>query len=205
MKNSKQKIYGLTGGIACGKTTIANIFESLGASIIDFDILARKVVEPGREVLKKICEYFGEDILNQDGTLNRKKLSNKVFQYPEKRKKLESFTHPPIFEEYSRQVNMIFQKQPESIAIAVVPLLFEKEMQELFEKIILVYIPTKMQIKRLVNRDKINFDQAQKIIESQIPIDEKIKLSDILIKNEGSIEQSKKQVEHIWNCQLNNF
>ncbi len=100
-------LLGVTGGIASGKTTVAEILEELGAPLIDLDIIARQVVEPGTVALENIIDYFGKQVLHEDKSLDRKKLSNIIFEDMEKRKKLESFTHPPIFEEFLKQVDEI--------------------------------------------------------------------------------------------------
>jgi dephospho-CoA kinase len=191
-------LLGVTGGIASGKTTVANMLKELGAPIIDFDILARQVVEPGKSAWKKIVDYFGKNILEENGDLDRKKLSKIVFHDTEKRKKLESFTHPLIFEEFARQVNEMAGKCPGTIIQAAIPLLMEFHLQVLFHKVLLVYIPRERQIERLIKRDGITKKEAASMLRAQLPIDEKMKSADFVINNEGSIEETRKQVEDVW-------
>jgi dephospho-CoA kinase len=114
---------GVTGGIASGKSTVARMLEELGALVIDFDALSRSVVEPGKSAWKDIAAYFGEQVLLEDKTLDRKKISEIVFRDPEKRKRLEGFTHPRIYEDFRRLVKEYTQKDPDVIIQVVVPLL----------------------------------------------------------------------------------
>ena len=191
-------LLGVTGGIASGKTTVANMLKDLGAHTIDFDILARHVVEPGKQALREIIAYFGEDVLLKDGHLDRKKLAGIVFQDEEKRKKLEGMTHPYIFEEFTNQVSEIAKKEPHAIIQAVIPLLFEGKLKHLVHKILVVYVPKERQIERLVARDGITRDEALHRLKAQLPISEKVIYSDFMINNDCPVEETKKQVEDLW-------
>ena len=191
-------LVGLTGGIASGKSVVAHMLEEMGAYAVDFDILARRVVEPERPAWKKIVDYFGNDILQNNGGIDRKRLSEIIFGNSEKRKKLEGFTYPLIAGEFIRQVDEIASNDPDAIIQAVVPLLVEAGMQALFHKIVVVYIPREKQIKRLMERDGISKKHAINILNSQMHIDEKIGWADFVINNENSIEETKKQVHDLW-------
>ena len=191
-------LLGVTGGIASGKTTVANMLEELGAPIIDFDVIARQVVEKGKPAWKEIVDYFGKQVLQEDGGLDRKKLSNIVFRDLEKRKKLEGFTHPRISEEFVKQVNEIAERTPGAIIQVVIPLLIELNLQYMFHKNMVVYIPQELQIKRLAERDGISKDEAANILKAQLPIDEKVGYADYVIHNEHSFEETKRQVEELW-------
>ncbi len=191
-------LVGLTGGIASGKSTVAHMFGEMGSRVIDFDILARLVVEPGRPAWKKIVGYFGNDILQDNGEIDRKRLSRIIFGNSDKRKILEEFTYPPITEEFIRQVDEIACKNQDAIILAVVPLLFEAGMQALFHKVVLVYIPREEQIKRLIERDGINKEHAINILNAQMYIDEKIRQADFVINNENSIEETRRQIHDLW-------
>jgi dephospho-CoA kinase len=191
-------LIGLTGGIASGKSVVAHMLEEMGAYAVDFDILARRVVEPERPAWKKIVDYFGNDILQNNGGIDRKRLSEIIFGNSEKRKKLEGFTYPLIAGEVIRQVDEIASNDPDAIIQAVVPLLVEARMQALFHKIVVVYIPREKQIKRLMERDGISKKDAINILNSQMHIDEKIGWADFVINNENSIEETKKQVHDLW-------
>jgi len=191
-------IVGITGGIASGKSTVSDMLEELGAPLIDFDQLARQVVEPGTPALASITDYFGRQVLGEDGRLDRKKLSDIVFKDFEKRKKLESFTHPAIYEAFFQQVNEITANTPDAIIQASIPLLVELNLQFLFDKLILVYISPEKQVERLALRDKISKADAANILKSQLSIDEKLAYADFVINNEKSVEETKKQVNKVW-------
>jgi dephospho-CoA kinase len=191
-------LVGVTGGIASGKSTVARMLEELGAPVIDFDALSRSVVEPGKPAWKDIAAYFGEQVLLEDKTLDRKKISEIVFRDPEKRKRLEGFTHPRIYEDFRRLVKEYTQKDPDVIIQVVVPLLIEANLQYLFHKLLLVYIPQEKQIERLMDRDKISREMAQNILTAQLPIDEKKGYADFIVDNSGSLEETKRQVGEVW-------
>lgn len=191
-------LLGVTGGVATGKTTVARMLEELGAPIMDFDVLSRLVVEPGKQAWREIVDYFGEQVLLKDKTLNRKRLSEIIFQDAEKRKKLESFIHPKLGEEFANLVTGYASRDPNVIIQVVVPLLLEVNMQHLFHKLLLVYIPEQMQIERLVKRDGVSQEMAAKMLASQWPIEEKRGYADFIVDNSGSLEQTRGQVEKIW-------
>jgi len=194
----KRILLGVTGGIASGKTTVAQMLKELGAPIIDFDQLSRLVVQPDQPAWKEIVAYFGEQILLQDRTLDRKRLSEIVFRDAEKRKKLESFIHPKIYEEFNKLVKEITTQDPNAIIQVVVPLLLEANLQHLFHKILLAYLPQEMQVERLMKRDQISREMALNIIKAQWPIEEKKEYADFIIDNSGSLEETKRQVKEIW-------
>jgi len=188
-------LIGLTGGIASGKSTVAQFLGEEGGVIIDFDILARQAVRQGERAWHQIVEFFGEGVLLDNGELDRKRLSELVFSDSEKRKKLESFTHPAIAEEFVREVERIASEKNDAIIFAVVPLLIEGGMQELFHSIAVVHIPGEKQVQRLMDRDGITMDRAMDILKAQMPIEEKLGYADFVIRNEGSIEETKRQVQ----------
>lgn len=191
-------LLGVTGGIASGKTTVANMLAELGAPVVDFDLIARKVVEPGQPALRDIVEYFGIQVLKEDATLDRKKVSEIVFRDAEKRKKLESFIHPRMGQEVLRQVSAIAEKDPNAIIQMVVPLMIELNLQYQCHKLLVVYIPQEMQIERLMKRDGIGRDQAMAMLKSQLPIEEKLGYADFVIRNDGSLEETRRQVKELW-------
>ena len=191
-------LLGVTGGIASGKTTVANFFADLGAAIIDFDVIARQVVEPGTPCLQEIIDFFGQEILDREGRLDRKMLSGIVFADERKRKKLESILHPPIVETFIREADDIAQKAPDAIIQAVIPLLFEGGLQHLVHKTLVVYVPREKQIERLIKRDRITADHVANILRAQLPIDEKAGMADFVIHNENSLDETRRQVEELW-------
>jgi dephospho-CoA kinase len=191
-------LLGVTGGIATGKTTVVRILEELGAPVIDFDILARQVVEPGKPAWQEIIDYFGEQVLQEDKNLDRKKLSDIVFNDIEKRKKLESFTHPRIHAQFMAQLGKIVEKDPDAIVQVDVPLLIEGDLQYMFHKTLVVYVPEEKQIERLMERDGISKEEAAERLKAQLPIDEKVGYADFVIYNDKSLEETRRQVEEVW-------
>jgi dephospho-CoA kinase len=191
-------LLGVTGGIATGKTTVVNMLKELGAPVIDFDILARQVVEPGKPAWQEIVAFFGEQVLQEDENLDRKKLSDIVFSDIEKRKKLEGFTHPRIHAEFMKQLSEIVEKNPDAIVQVDVPLLIEGNLQYMFHKTLVVYISEEKQIERLVERDGISKEEATDRLKAQLPIDEKEGYADFVIYNDKSLEETRKQVEELW-------
>jgi dephospho-CoA kinase len=194
---------GLTGGIACGKSTVAQMFVMLGAHLIDFDKLAHEVQEPGKPAWEEIIRYFGKYILNRDETIDRNKLGNIVFSNHEKLKTLNNIVHPCVFQEWQRRLVIIRADHFHTIVLSDVPLLFEGKMQDLFDLTILVLITPEEQIYRLIERNNLSVDEAKIRLQSQMPIEDKIGLADIVIDNQGSVAQTRKKVEEIW-VQLNN-
>jgi dephospho-CoA kinase len=191
-------LLGVTGGIASGKSSVTRMLEEMGAPLIDLDLLAREVVEPGKPAWKEIVGCFGKSVLLRDGKLDRKELSRVVFEDPEKRKKLEGFTHPRINEEFEKRVEEISGRVPDPIIQAEVPLLFEVGLQHRFHRVLVVYIPPDMQIRRLMRRDGISRAAAVRILKAQLPIDEKARRADFVIHNEGTLEETRAQVEEVW-------
>jgi dephospho-CoA kinase len=188
----------VTGGIASGKSTVANMLARLGAPMVDLDVIARIVVEPGKPAWKDIVSFFGEGILAEDGRLDRKKLSTIVFKDPAKRERLEHFTHPRVFDELARQVDSMVHEISPGVVQVVVPLLFEVNVQGLFHKVLLVYVPRQTQMERLMQRDGIPKQEASRILDAQMDIDEKLSLADYVIRNDGSLEETRKQVLDFW-------
>jgi dephospho-CoA kinase len=191
-------LIGVTGSIATGKSTVAAMLEELGARTIDFDVLSRVVVEPGKPAWKDIVAFFGEQVLREDQTLDRQKLREIVFNDLEKKKKLESFQHPRISEEFIELVKQYAGEDPNAIIQVVVPLLIEVNMQYLFHNILMVYASEDEQKKRLMNRDGASEEMAMNMIRSQLSVEEKKGFCDLIIDNSGSLEETRKQVEKLW-------
>ena len=196
--DGRRLLLGVTGGIASGKSTVSKMLSELGSPLIDFDLIARQVVEPGTPGLEKIVDYFGRQVLAEDGSLDRKKLSDIVFGDMEKRKKLESFTHPPIYEEFFRQADEIAAGDPKAIIQVAVPLLIELNLQYLFDKLLVVHVPAEVQIERLAGRDGISREEAANILKAQLPIDEKLQFADFVVDNTKDLAYTRDQIEKVW-------
>lgn len=190
-------IVALTGGIGSGKSTVARMFQDEGAYVIDFDFLARVVVEPDKPAWRDIIDYFGPEILSPDRTLNRSALAEIVFSDDESRKALEGLTHPRIFEESDALIEAIKRKDPSSVVIIDLPLLFELSLNKKFDKIILAYVPRAVQLKRIVERDGLAKEEVEKRLNAQIPIEEKRSFSDYIIHNEGGLNDTRNQVRKV--------
>jgi dephospho-CoA kinase len=190
-------IVGLTGGIGSGKSTVAGMLKDEGAYVIDFDCLARRVVEPNKPAWRHIVDYFGPEILSSDGTVNRFALAKIVFSDEKRRKVLEGFTHPRIFEEQDALIKAIKRKDPCSVVIVDIPLLFELDLGDMFDKVILAYVPRAIQIKRVLKKGALGREEVEKRLNAQIPIEEKRSLSDYVIHNEGSLKDTREQVREI--------
>lgn len=183
----------LTGGIASGKSTIAEHFAELGVPIIDTDIIARKLVEPGASALKEISSLFGADIIATDGTLERSKLRNIIFNNNAKRKKLEAILHPRIRTDVFKQVNLL----NEDYCIIVVPLLFETDYPYPVDRVLVVDISPDKQLSRLLTRDAIDETIAKAIIDAQVSSDKRLARADDVINNDMNIEAVKQQVKKL--------
>lgn len=195
----KTLIIGLTGGIVSGKTTVTRIFKELGAEIIDADVIARDVVCPGKKAWRKLVEHFGVEILKENQEINRKKLGNIVFSDNNKLKLLNQITHPEIIKVIKKQLEQISNNSSKNtICIVDVPLLFETGFENMMDKTIVVYLNPEKQINRLIKRDGLTREDAIKRIQSQMPIDEKVKMADYIIDNNKNMEYTKKQVFQLW-------
>jgi dephospho-CoA kinase len=191
-------ILGVTGGIASGKTTVADMLAELGAPIIDFDLLARQVVGPDKPGFREIVDYFGDQVIGKDGSLDRKRLSGIVFHDPAKRKVLEGITHPRIVAAFVRQVRQTAENDPHGIVQAVIPLLFEVNLRHLVHKVLLVYVSPDKQVERLTRRDSISQEEARRILKAQMPIDQKVAKADFVIHNEGNVNETRREVNALW-------
>ena len=191
-----KKIIGLTGGIASGKSTVSNWLISQGYPVVDADIAARRVVEPGMPALREITEAFGRDILLEDGTLDRKKLGAIIFSDEEKRQTLNAIVHPAVREWMRQETERAFSVGA-SVVIMDIPLLFESKLTHMVEETVLVYVSMETQLKRLMDRDGYSEADALARIHAQMPIDDKRKLADYIIDNNGPVSETIEQVKEI--------
>jgi dephospho-CoA kinase len=196
--DGRSLLVGLTGGIASGKSAVSEMLSELGAPLIDFDELSRRVVEPDKPAWQDIVDFFGQQVLNEDRTLDRDALGAIVFADLEKRKKLESFTHPRIGEEFFLEVTGIRGKKPEAIIQVAIPLLIEANMQHLFDHLVVVHAPREVQLERLMARDGLAEKDAEARLAAQMPLDDKLDYADTVINNSGSLDDTRNQVEELW-------
>jgi dephospho-CoA kinase len=188
----------LTGGIATGKTTVANKFRDLGAIILDADEYARQAVEPGTASVAALRQLIGPAYFNPDGTLRRRELRRKIIQEPALRQKIDAVLHPYIMEamhsEWEKQKKLNFQ----AVIIFDIPLLFEGGFEKDFDIVILVYSAPEIQVRRLIQRDRAPLSEARHTLDMQLPIDSKKASADYIIENCGDLEQTMRQVEQLW-------
>lgn len=189
-------ILGLTGGIATGKSTVTGMLRERGIPVIDADQIAREVVEPGKPAYEAIVRHFGRDILLEDGEINRKKLGEIVFSDEAERQKLNVIVHPEV-RRVMREEAEAAEANGADIVFMDIPLLFESKLQYMVEKIVLVYAPADMQLARMMERDELEEEQAQKRLRAQFPIDQKKKDADFLIDNSTTREETERQVEKL--------
>jgi dephospho-CoA kinase len=171
-------LVGLTGGVATGKSTVANMFKQCGAPVIDADLLARQAVESGKPAWRAIVKLFGTAVLKPDRSLDRQALGSIVFRNPKKRRHLERIIHPRVAREQQRLVRRIAKRKPHAVVIYEVPLLFEAGVDKRVDKIIVVTADRETQIARLKKRSGLSRAEALRRISSQMPLAKKIKQAD---------------------------
>ncbi|MDH5929615.1 dephospho-CoA kinase [Vibrio splendidus] len=173
-------IIGLSGGIASGKTTVANLFnEHFNIDIVDADIVAREVVAVGSDGLKQITDRFGETILLEDGALNRSKLRELIFSDPTEKQWINDLLHPMI----RNKIDSDLSKVTSPYGLLVAPLLVENQMQSMADRVLIVDVPTEVQIERTMSRDNVSREQVASILKSQASREQRLAVADDVIKN----------------------
>jgi len=192
-------VAGLTGGIATGKSTVSKMFRDEGAVIIDADKIAHNVVKKGEPAWQQIRDYFGNEILLPDEEINRAYLGDIVFNDVAQKKVLNEIVHPFVLEKMAEELNHVEETRRDSTVILDVPLLIESGMHKgITSDVILVYIPERLQLERLIARDNISIADATARIKSQMPIDEKKNYAGIVIDNSKSIDETRKRTIEVF-------
>ncbi|WP_047153169.1 dephospho-CoA kinase [Aneurinibacillus tyrosinisolvens] len=191
-----QMIIGLTGGIACGKTTVARLLAERGARIIDADIIAREVVRPGEDAWSLIIKRFGQDILLGNEEINRVKLGGIVFSNEQARLDLNAIVHPAV---RRRMKQLAEEAQAEGVPLIVldIPLLYESKLEHMTEQVVVVYCKEDVQLARLMQRNGFTREEALRRIQAQMPLEEKIKRADYTINNNGTLTDTERQVDEL--------
>ena len=205
MNKTNKKILkvAVTGGAGSGKTSVCNRLKELGVKVISADEMAREAVAPGSTAFKKIVHYFGNTILLSDGTLNRKKLRRMITDDSDVRLAMERFIHHEIAKLILK--NVVFaEKEGSRMVVIEVPLLFELDMKEKFDWVVVVSADKELRVKRLMERDQTSRDEAMHLIDVQMPEKEKINRADYVVRNEGSMEKLVESVDILFN-NLNNI
>lgn len=191
-------VTGLTGGMCCGKSTVSSMLTELGCCIIDADQISRRLVEPGMPALKRITRFFGDTILNKDGTLDRRKLAGIIYHDSEKRKILNSILHPMIIKEEERLVRDAVRANKHQITIVSAALMIETGHYKRFPKIIVVYCSKEKQIERIMKREHCTRKEALQRIQAQLTSREKKNYADYSINTSGPYPQTRRQVVHLY-------
>ncbi|MDO8476413.1 MAG: dephospho-CoA kinase [Candidatus Rokubacteria bacterium] len=195
-------LVGLTGSIATGKSTVSRMFAHLGARVLDADLLAREVVMPGQAAHARIVEEFGPQVVQEDGSLDRKALGAVVFADAAKRKRLEEITHPAIGLRQQRILSVLDEEAFEGVVIWDAALLFEGGGVAKMDRVVVVYADPEIERRRLMERDGLSDTDARARIASQMPIAEKAKLADHVIDNSGTREETERQVRTVYGAFL---
>lgn len=189
-------IIGLTGSIASGKSTVAQMLQGYQLPIVDADIVARQVVEPGTQTLQQIAEAFGQEVMKEDGTMDREKVGAIIFHEPAQRKVLNDIIHPAIRAEMLRQRDELVQNGAAHVVMDI-PLLFESKLQHFVDKILVVSVTEEIQLSRLMERNQLPESEARARIASQLPMSVKEKGADAVIYNNTTKQSTAEQLEKI--------
>ena len=200
-------VIGLTGGIACGKSEVSKRLQERGLPIVDADVVAREVVEPGTPVLSQLVEYFGDGILGNDGTLDRKRLGNLVFSDRDMLEHLNAIIHPAIWKRTLEHLGELAEVRHCQVAVLVAPLLLEHGAEALTDAVWVVSCSEEVQMQRLCRRDNLNESQARARLQAQMPLSSKCERADYVLENEGDLTQLDEQIDmalSLLDCRLNN-
>ncbi|ENM5934020.1 dephospho-CoA kinase [Vibrio mimicus] len=184
-------VVALTGGIASGKTTVANLFhEHFGIDLVDADVIAREVVEPGTDGLKAITAHFGQTILNQDDSLNRTALRERIFADPEQKTWINQLLHPMI----RQRMQQALAQTTSPYTLLIVPLLVENQLQNMADRVLVVDVEESIQIERTIARDNVSIEQAQAILAAQATRAQRLAIADDVLKNDAKNQKLLPQI-----------
>jgi dephospho-CoA kinase len=190
--------FGLTGGVACGKSTVARYFQDLGAYILDADRVGHELIEPGHAAYAEIVERFGKEILDPGGRIDRKKLGPKVFADPEQLRLLNAIVHPRIIARVQELAAEEQRRNPHAVVIVDAALIFESGMGSTLRKVMVAWCRPEQQIERLMTNTGLSREEAEQRIQAQMPLEEKRRRADYLIDCSGTLEQSRAQADAIY-------
>lgn len=189
---------GLTGGIASGKSYVVSVLRELGCEVVDADLVAHQVMEPGRPAYDDVVAHFGREILGPDGGIDRTRLGAIVFADPKEREKLNSIVHPRVYEAQMNWMIEVYQRNPRAIAVIDAALMIETGSYRRFDKIVVVHCAPEIQLERLMHRNQMTREEALARISAQMPAAEKLKYADFNIDTSGSFEDTRRQVEALY-------
>lgn len=189
---------GLTGGMGSGKTTVAKLFQALGAYVLDADEICRSLVEPGKPAWREIVDLLGKEILMDDQTLDRRKIADIIFNDPEKKKALEGILHPRVFEEEQAKYENILKDHPGALVIIDAALLIESENYRKVDKVIVIACDEENQLDRIMAKNMFSREDAQRRLQQQMPLEDKLKFADYVIRNDSGLSELKDDVESLF-------
>jgi dephospho-CoA kinase len=189
-------LVGLTGGIGSGKTTVARMLESRGAVVYDADLLAREAVEPGTPGFERVVERFGPNVLEPGGGVDREALAAVVFADPAARRDLEAILHPEIRRLFAESADAY--RDTDTVVVFSAPLLVETGMHTAFEVLVVVSAPLEVQVARLMRDRAMSESAVRERIAAQLPLEAKAEAADILLDNDGTLEELEAQVDRLW-------
>ncbi|WP_457982423.1 dephospho-CoA kinase [Bacillus paralicheniformis] len=189
-------VIGLTGGIASGKSTVAQMFQQCGITVVDADVIAKEAVEQGMPAYHKIAETFGQGVLLETGGIDRRKLGEIIFTNEEKRMQLNAIVHPEVRKMMIKQRDEAI-RAGERFVVLDIPLLYESGLEHLTDKVIVVWVPMELQLERLMKRNRLTEDEALNRIHAQHSLDEKKKKADAVIDNSGSLKDTEGQLHQL--------
>lgn len=189
---------GLTGGIGSGKSTVSNLFAQLSVPIVDADVIARQLVEPGQPALQQLCRTFGDEIIHPDGSLNRPRLRQLAFSDATNKQRLDAIMHPLIFKQIETHVSNI----DSAYCMLVIPLFLESSRKYAVDRVLVVDCPEQTQLQRVIERDQVAQEQAQAIIAAQAERRQRLAVADDVIDNDGTLADLAEQVKSLHNSYL---
>lgn len=188
----------LTGGIASGKSTIAERLAERGAVIVDADRIVRDVQSPGSPVLSALAAEFGEDVIGADGSLQRGVLASRVFGDDDALGRLNAIVHPAVRRESARRFGEAFARDPDAVVVYDVPLLAEARAEDPWDLVVVAHAPAELRRSRLVELRGMTEEEARARIASQISDDRRLELADVVIETAGTLEHTRAQVDRLW-------
>jgi len=191
-------LVGLTGGMGSGKSTAAKMFADKGAYVLDADAICRELMEPGKTAWKEIRDWLGEDILNEDQSLNRALIASLVFQNPTEKMKLEAILHPRVFEYEKSEFHRISEIDPHALVIIDAALLIESGNFRKVDKVLVVACEEETRIGRVLAKKKFSREDIERRLKNQMPLCDKMKHADHVLQNDGSLDHLREQVDEIY-------
>ncbi len=189
---------GLTGGMGSGKTTVGKLFQSRGAYVLDADEICRSLVEPGKPAWQETVDLLGNEVLRDDQTLDRRKVADIVFNDPEKKKALESILHPRVMEEEQAIYKDIMKDDPGALVIIDAALLIESENYRQVDKVIVIACDIEIQLRRIMAKNTFSREDAQRRLQQQMPLEEKVKFADYVLHNDSGLSELEEKVEALF-------